>query len=203
MLTRNGNELEGGSRLWSDIAFWIVFRNPRSSASPNWWLICSGRPSRSYRLSIRERVWFKSHWGTAAKEIPRNVSFCSEVILGEQVLVIPDTAVGSMDGESRGRGTISLLRRSPAPHTRSLQHRYALCARHQAPPRLDGIQKPGPERSGGDHRRRDGATQNGDGTLADAKRRQIAAIERSRVGLIRIHVLSGFPHQGRQMRYTA
>jgi len=40
-----------------------------------------------------DRVWFKSHRGTRTREIPRGASFCSEAILGEQVLVIPDTTL--------------------------------------------------------------------------------------------------------------
>ncbi len=49
-------------------------------------------PVAMISLVDAERVWFKSHRGTRTRELSRETSFCSETILGEQVLVIPDTA---------------------------------------------------------------------------------------------------------------
>ncbi len=39
----------------------------------------------------RDRQWFKSRIGLPVVEIPRDVSFCAHVILGDDTLVIPDT----------------------------------------------------------------------------------------------------------------
>ncbi len=91
MLTRNGNELE---RVKALERYRILDSFPEPAFERLTELVADmfRAPVALISLVHSERVWFKSHWGTAAKEIPRNVSFCSEVILGEQVLVIPDTA---------------------------------------------------------------------------------------------------------------
>ncbi len=38
-----------------------------------------------------DRHWTKSNAGPAAKEVPRNVSFCGHAILEENIMVVPDT----------------------------------------------------------------------------------------------------------------
>jgi diguanylate cyclase (GGDEF)-like protein len=37
------------------------------------------------------RQWFKSNTGTDVRELPRDVSFCGHTILGDDILLIPDT----------------------------------------------------------------------------------------------------------------
>jgi eukaryotic-like serine/threonine-protein kinase len=91
MLTRNGNERE---RIKALERYRILDSFPEPAFERLTELVAEmfRTPVALISLVHQDRVWFKSHWGTGTREIPRSVSFCSEVILGEQVLVIPDTA---------------------------------------------------------------------------------------------------------------
>jgi GAF domain-containing protein len=91
MLTRNGNEME---RVRALERYRILDSFPEPAFERLTELVAEmfHTPVALISLVHHDRVWFKSHWGTGTKEIPRSVSFCSEVILGEQVLVIPDTS---------------------------------------------------------------------------------------------------------------
>jgi phosphoribosyl 1,2-cyclic phosphodiesterase/CheY-like chemotaxis protein len=42
-------------------------------------------------LVDHNRQWFKSHYGITEKEFPRDMSFCAHAILGNGVMLVPDT----------------------------------------------------------------------------------------------------------------
>lgn len=48
-------------------------------------------PMATITLLDAERQWFKSRYGLFMNETPRQVSFCGHAILGEGLLVVPDT----------------------------------------------------------------------------------------------------------------
>jgi len=106
MLTRNGNERE---RIKALERYRILDSFPEPAFERLTELVAEmfRTPVALISLVHQDRVWFKSHWGTGTREIPRSVSFCSEVISGEQVLVIPDTAT---DPRTANRAAVERFR---------------------------------------------------------------------------------------------
>src|SRR5690349_8030937 len=49
-----------------------------------------GMPVCTMSLADADRHWFKSHYGVAAQEMPRRMSFCDETILSDGGFVVPD-----------------------------------------------------------------------------------------------------------------
>ncbi|MGD8312953.1 MAG: GAF domain-containing protein, partial [Gammaproteobacteria bacterium] len=52
-----------------------------------------GVPVALTSLVDENRQWFKSRLGLGLSEVPRGISFCGHTILGDGVLLIPDTAL--------------------------------------------------------------------------------------------------------------
>src|SRR5262249_27787644 len=46
------------------------------------------------------RQWFKSHAGTHLEQTPREISFCTHVIRGTDVMVVPDATLDSRFADS-------------------------------------------------------------------------------------------------------
>jgi GAF domain-containing protein len=49
-----------------------------------------GTPIALVSLVDQTRQWFKSHHGLAARQTPRDVSFCGHVVASDELLVVPD-----------------------------------------------------------------------------------------------------------------
>lgn len=52
-----------------------------------------GAPIALITLVSSERQWFKAEIGLGCSETPRDVSFCSYAILGDDVLIVPDATL--------------------------------------------------------------------------------------------------------------
>jgi GAF domain-containing protein len=92
MLPRNRNEMERVKAL-ERYRLLDTFPEPAFERITELAAEIFRAPVALISLVHSERVWFKSHSGIMTKEIARRDSYCSAAILGEQVLVIPDTTI--------------------------------------------------------------------------------------------------------------
>ena len=111
------------------------------------WLasLITGAPMSVISLLTAKRQWFKSALGTELTETPRELSFCTHAILGQDMMTVEDarddtrfSANPMVTGDPRIRFYAGCPLRGPDGHALG-----TLCVVDRTPRRLDAAQKKG------------------------------------------------------------